>query len=345
MSTQHLKWGLLATGRIAEKFANGLAASKLGRAVAVGSRSGATARAFAEKFGIARAHESYEALLADAEVDAVYIATPHPMHLEWALKAARAGKHILCEKPMGMNRAQTEQMIAAAREHGVFLMEAFMYRCHPQTARIAELIRDGALGEVRMVQAAFGYNRPFDPQSRVWSNGLGGGGILDVGCYPVSLSRFVAGAAEGKGSVFLDPVEINGTGVTHPQTGVDEWAAATLKFSTGMVAQVSCSTSVQQQNTARIYGTKGWLHVVEPWTPSRNEGGRARMWLRRPDAAAGEIALPYQESEYMLEADVVAECVASGRREAGQMSWADSLGNAAALDKWLELAGVKYGAA
>lgn len=342
-----LQWGLLATGRIAGKFANGLATSNTGRAVAVGSRSEAGARSFAEKHGIARAHGSYEALLADPEVEAVYIATPHPMHLEWALKAARAGKHILCEKPAGMNRAEAAQMIAAAREHGVFFMEAFMYRCHPQTARIVEIVRGGALGEVGLVQAAFGYNKPFDPASRVWSNALGGGGILDVGCYPVSFARLIAGAAEGRGARFLDPVEITGAGALHPQTGVDTWAAATLKFSTGMVAQVSTSTRVQQENAARIYGTKGWLHIPEPWTPSRSGAGAARMSLHRTDASNGkttseEITVPYPSGEYTMEADVVAACVASGNREAERMSWADTLGNAAALDRWLEIAGVKY---
>lgn len=342
MSTRIVNWGILAPGRIAEKFARGVAASNSGRLAAVGSRSGERAREFAQRHGIGRAHDSYEALLADAEVEIVYIATPHPMHLEWMIKAARAGKHILCEKPLGLNRAEAERMIATARECGVFLMEAFMYRCHPQTEKITELIRAGALGEVGLVQAAFGYNRPFDSESRSWRNELGGGGILDVGCYPVSFSRLVAGAAEGKGNVFLDPVAVNGAGVTHPQTGVDVCAAATLKFPTGMMAQVSTSVGLQQENTARIYGTKGWLHVIEPWTPSRNEGGRARMRLHRAEGGTEEIVLPYQENEYALEADVAAACVVAGKHEARQMGWADSLGNAAALDRWLEVAGVRY---
>lgn len=337
MSNQLLRWGILATGKIAGKFASGVAASESGRLVAVGSRDTGSAQAFAQRHGIPHAHGSYEALLADAEVDAVYIATPHPMHLEWAVKAARAGKHVLCEKPAGMTRAEAERMIAAARGHDVFFMEAFMYRCHPQTARIGELVRDGALGEIRMIQAAFGYNQPFDPGSRAWSRELGGGGILDVGCYPVSFSRFVAGAAAGE--PFLDPTGMSGAGVTHPRTGVDAWAAATLKFESGVVAQVSCSVGVRQDNTARIYGTEGWLHVVEPWTPSRNEGRQARMVLHRQGAADEEIVIPCKKNEYTLEADVVARCVREGKREADEMSRADTLGNAAALDRWLEIAG------
>jgi predicted dehydrogenase len=349
MSDQLLRWGILATGRIAEKFARGVAASKSGCLVAVGSRNAGSARAFAQRHGIdlRHAHANYEALLADREVDAVYVATPHPMHLEWTIKAARARKHILCEKPIGMNRAEAGQMIAAARENGVFLMEAFMYRCHSQTAKIAELIRGGTLGEICMAQVAFGYNTSFDSESRAWKNELGGGGILDVGCYPVSFSRFVAGVAEAavgrEEKRFLDPMEMTGAGMTHPETGVDMWTAATLKFESGMVAQVSCSVGVQQENTARIYGTKGWLHVVEPWSPSRNDGKIARMRLHRQGASAPEeIVVPYQASEYTLEADTVARCVREGKCEAAQMSWADTLGNAATLDRWLEIAGVLY---
>ena len=342
MNDQRLRWGILATGRIAEKFAAGVAASESGRLAAVGSRSEAGARAFARRHNIPRAHASYEALLADAEVDAVYIATPHSMHLEWTLKAARAGKHILCEKPIGIHRGEAARMVEAAREHGVFLMEAFMYRCHPQTAKVAEIIRSGALGEIRVVQATFGYNRPFDPASRSWRNELGGGGILDVGCYPVSFSRLVAGVAAGK--PFLDPVEMSGSGVTHPQTGVDVWTAATLRFETGLIAQVACSVGVQQENTVRIYGTEGWLHVVEPWTPSRNEGRAGRLRLHRAGATAAEvIVIPHQAGEYTLEADTVVRCIRAGKREADEMSWADTLGNAAALDRWLEIAGVRYG--
>lgn len=345
MSTQLLNWGLLATGKIAAKFAKGVAASKTGRVVAVGSRTQKGADAFAKEHGIARAHGSYEALLADPEVQAVYISTPHPWHCEWTVKAAQAGKHILCEKPMGMHAAEVDQMFAAARRHGVFAMEAFMYRCLPQTARVSEIVGSGVLGDVGLVQATFGFHMPFDAKSRLWNNQLGGGGILDVGCYPVSFARLVAGAAEGQGAHFANPIEVSGSGATHPQTGVDVWAAATLKFSCGMVAQLATSVGLQQENTARIYGTKGWLHVLEPWVPSRNEGRAARLRLYVAGAEPEDIVIPYQVGEYTLEADAVAAAIAGGKREAAQMSWADSLGNAAVLDKWLACVGVKYGRA
>src|SRR5690606_25764497 len=146
---------------------------------------------FAQQMGLSSvtAHASYEALLADPAVDAVYIATPHPMHARWAILAAEAGKHILCEKPLALNHGQAMAMVEAAVRHRVFFMEAFMYRCHPQTARLVELIQQGAIGQVRMIEGSFGYRAGFDPNSRVYNNDLAGGGILDVGCYPVSMAR------------------------------------------------------------------------------------------------------------------------------------------------------------
>ena len=148
-----LRWGILGTGNIAHAFASGLAHSLTGKLVAAGSRSAATSMRFGQEYGLAAdsCHASYEALLADPKVEAVYISNPHPGHAEWAIRCAQAGKHILCEKPLAMNHRQAACVVEAARRHDVFLMEAFMYRCHPQTARIVELIREGAIGEVRVI--------------------------------------------------------------------------------------------------------------------------------------------------------------------------------------------------
>src|SRR5262245_32651872 len=141
-----LKWGLLATGNIAKAFAKGVARSKTGKLAACASRDKAKAEAFAKEFNVPKAHGSYEALLADPEVQAVYISTPHPLHAEWAIKAAEAGKHILCEKPIGLNHAEAMAIVEAAARNNVFLMEAFMYRCHPQMAKVVELVKGGAIG-------------------------------------------------------------------------------------------------------------------------------------------------------------------------------------------------------
>lgn len=338
MTVSQLNWGILSTGRIAGIFAQGVSRSKYGRLAAVGSRTQASADRFAKEFNVPRAHGSYEALLADPEVQAVYIATPHPQHVEWAIKAAEAGKHILCEKPIGLNHAEAMVIANAAQEHGVFLMEAFMYRSHPQTLKVLELVRSGAIGEVKLVQATLGFFAPFSPESRLWANELGGGGILDVGCYPVSFSRLIAGAMSGK--PFLDPIEVTGSAKLHPQTGVDEVAAATLKFANGLVAQVATSVAVSQDNSARIYGTKGMIHVPSPWiVPS--EGADALIHVTI-DGKTETINAKTPEHLYGIEADVVAQALAEGKREGFSMPVADTLGNMATLDRWRASAGLIY---
>ena len=336
--TKKLGWGILSTGRIAGIFAQGLARAENGRLVAVGSRTLASAQKFAAANGNPRAHGSYEALLADPEVEAVYIAVPHPQHTEWAIKAAEAGKHILCEKPLGLNYAEGMVMAEAARANNVLLMEAFMYRCHPQTAKIVELVRSGAIGEVKLVQATFGFNAGFNAESRLWSNAAGGGGILDVGCYAVSFSRLIAGAMSGK--AFLDPVSVTGAGSLHPETGVDVVAAATLKFANGLVAQVATSVGLSQDNSARIYGSTGMIVVPSPWIPP-SEGTPAKFFLHK-DGKVEEIVVATAANLYGLEADAVAVALAAGQREVPAMTVADTLGNLAALDAWRASIGLTY---
>src|SRR5262249_34925205 len=153
-------------------------------------------------------------------------------------RAAEAGKHLLIEKPLGINHAEAMAVVEAARRHDVFLMEAYMYRCHPQTARLVELIREGAIGEVRVIEASFGFDIGDKPDHRLLDHGLAGGGILDVGGYPVSISRLIAGAAAGTG--FADPIEVHGAGHIGASGRVDEWAVATLRFPGDIVAQVMC---------------------------------------------------------------------------------------------------------
>jgi predicted dehydrogenase len=181
----------------------------------------------------------YEALLADPEVEAIYIATPHPQHAEWAIRAAEAGKHALVEKPMGLSAYEADAIIHAHLKAGTFVGEAFMYRVHPQTQRLLKLIRGSEIGEVRMIQSSFGFAMPrVDPAHRLYANDLAGVGILDVGCYPVSMARLIAGAVAGK--AFLEPAAVSDM-ARLGETGVDEWAAATLRFPNGIVPEVSCA--------------------------------------------------------------------------------------------------------
>ncbi|NLL83028.1 MAG: Gfo/Idh/MocA family oxidoreductase, partial [Lentisphaerae bacterium] len=203
-------WGILGAGAIANAFADGVTRSETGKLVAIGSRTQAKANEFAAKWGNIKAHGSYEALLADPAVQAVYVATPHPHHPEWAIKAAEAGKHLLVEKPMAINSWQVQTIIEAAVANKVFLMEAYMYRCHPQTARLVQLLHDKTIGEVAVIKATFSFRSGYSPDSRLWNNALAGGGILDVGGYTTSITRLIAGAALGK--PFANPISVTGSG-------------------------------------------------------------------------------------------------------------------------------------
>ena len=338
-----LPWGILGTGNIAHAFAHGLTHSKTGRLVAVGSRSAETAVRFGESFGLpaAACHATYEALLADPAVQAVYISNPHPGHAEWAIKCAEAGKHILCEKPLAMNHAEGMAVVEAARRHDVFLMEAFMYRCHPQTLRLVELIREGAIGTVRVVQATFSFRAADDPRSRLLDLELGGGGILDVGCYPVSMSRLISGAATGQ--PFADPVEFQGVGHLG-ETGVDDYAVAVARFPGGMVAQLAAGVRVTQENVVRIYGDDGLIVVPVPWAPTRDGGSSILRIHRAGQAQPEEIRFETPENAvgylYTLEADHVAAHIKA--RQSPAISWADSLGNLKTLDRWRAAIGMVY---
>lgn len=341
--TDKLNWGIIGTGAIAKTFAKGVNNSKTGKLVAVGSRTQAAAEQFGDGYGVPKEgrHGSYEALLADKNVQAVYISTPHPMHAEWAIKAAEAGKHILCEKPIGLNHAEAMVIIDAARRNNVFLMEAFMYRCHPQIAKVVELIKSGAIGEVRMIQAAFSFHwpKPFSPEGRITSNALGGGGILDVGCYPVSLSRLVAGAALGKD--FADPIDIKAFGHVGT-TGVDEWTAAILKFPNDIVAQVSTGVQLNQENVARIYGYDGMIYIPSPWIPTR-EGGTSEIVLTQyGKGEPKKIQIEETQWLYSIEADTCAKFLAQKQASSPAMSWDDTLGNMKTLDAWRAQLGQAY---
>ena len=334
---QKFNWGILGAGNIAKAFAQGLAVSKTGKLVAIGSRSQEKADAFGAELNAPHRHGSYDALLADPDVDAVYVATPHPQHAEWAIKAAEAGKHLLVEKPLGMNAHEASAIVEAALEHDVFLMEAFMYRAHPQTQRLIELLRSRVIGDVRVIHATFSFHANFNPDSRIYSNALGGGGILDVGCYPVSMARLIAGVATGKD--FAEPTELKAVGHLGA-TGVDEWAAAVLKFPGNIIALLSTGVAVQQENTVRIDGTGGSIFLPVPWAPARDGGTSTILVTRRGEPTPQEMIITAPQQIYGIEADTVAEYVT--QRRAPSMTPDDSLGNMRTLDAWRKQIGLVY---
>ena len=331
---KQLRWGLLAAGNIAKAFAHGLTQTDAGVGTAVASRSLDRAKVFAEEFDIPHAYGRYEDMLADPEIDAVYVATPHPMHAEWAIKAADAGKHVLCEKPMTMGWADTMTVIEAARRNDVFFMEAYMYRCTPQTAKLVELIGAGSVGEVRTIDATFAFNCGWNPEGRLLNAELGGGGILDVGGYAMSMSRLIAGVALGK--EVAEPVQVFGAGHVGA-TGVDEWAAGTLLFANDIVARIATGVQCSQDNKVIIHGSEGRIKLPDPWFCNGREPGESTIVVN-----GEEITVAADRSIYAYEADMVAANI-EGRQGANPaMTWADSIGQAKAIDAWLDAVGVQY---
>jgi predicted dehydrogenase/aryl-alcohol dehydrogenase-like predicted oxidoreductase len=332
-----LRWGILGTGRIARTFATALAETDSGVLVAVASREQDAADRFGDEFGVPDRYAAYELLLADPDVDAVYIAAPHPFHAEWAIRAADAGKHILCEKPLTLNHPTAMAVVQAARRNDVFLMEAFMYRCHPQTQRLVDLIREGAIGQVRLIEATFGFRSRSAPESRLYSRSLGGGGILDVGGYCISMARLIAGAASGL-SASLDPLDVQAA-ARIGDTGVDEHAAALLTFPGGIIAQVATGIAVSQQNAVRVHGTEGDLFLPSPWFA----GGETQSVIHLTRAGQTEVlADEHVKSAYAFEADVVARHVAARQAPWPAMTPDDSLGNMKTLDRWRRAIDLEY---
>ena len=343
-----LNWGVMGAGGIAYVFCNGMRFTDSGQILAVASRTQERLNRLANDFDIPRQYNDYADLLTDEDIDAVYIATIHPLHAEWAIKCAEAGKHLLVEKPISMSHTETAAMVNAARENDVFLMEAFMYRCHPQIAKMVELIQDSTIGDVQTIRATFGYRSGFNPQSRLYNREMGGGGILDIGCYTASMARKVAGAADNK--LFLNPISVKGNGKIGP-TGVDHIAAATLKFENDIIAEIVCAVECTYGSNVIIYGTEGTITIPNPWLPSSPcRGARTPLPLDTTFPAtqlivhssgsreATEVTVTADRDLFTYEADMVAAHLAD--RQAPAMSWEDTLGNMQLLDAWREEVGV-----
>ncbi|NTI59917.1 Gfo/Idh/MocA family oxidoreductase [Agrobacterium rhizogenes] len=335
-----IRWGIIGPGTIAKTFADGVAHSRGGKLVAIASRN-PDKPGLGDNFPGARIVNGYEALLADKDVDAIYIATPHTGHAEWAIKAIRAGKHVLVEKPIALSAYDAEAIYYEATKAGVFAGEAFMYRVHPQTVKLIELVKSGVIGDIRIIRSSFGFNMgSVRPEHRLFANETAGGGILDVGGYPVSMARLIAGAADGK--PFLDPDKVSG--VAHlGQTGVDEWASAVLKFPNNIIAEVSCSIMANQDNTLRIIGSEGRIEVKDFWFASGHKGGVGKIELIK----GGETQVIEVKEDrwlYSFEVDAAGDAIRAGAKEFAYpgIGWADSIGNLRVLDQWRATIGLEY---
>jgi len=320
---KELRWGILATGNIAHAFAKGVAQSGTGTLVASASRSLEKAQKFADQYG-GRAYGSYAELLADPEVDAVYIASPHHLHMEHTIAVAEAGKHILCEKPFTLNALEAERALAAVDANGVFFMEAFMYRCAPQTKRIKELV--GTIGKILQVNVEFGFQAGRDWDNFRADGALGGGGLMDVGTYCVSFARMVVGE---------EPERCHFEALFSPK-GYDESAAGLMKFPGGAVAHFGTGVHVNLKNQAVVYGENGRIEVESPWF------AKGKVTVHR-NGAEPEV-IDFSQDEYGLyayEADEVAHHLAA--LESPAMSKLDTINNMRTLDALRKSAGFEFG--
>jgi predicted dehydrogenase len=307
-----VRWGILSTARINDKLLAGAREADGVEVVAVGSRDRARGREFADRHGIGRAHGSYEELLADDDVEAVYIPLPNSLHVPWSVKALEAGKHVLCEKPMSRRAAQVEEAFDVADRAGRLLMEAFMWRYHPQTAAIARLA--GEIGELRVMRTAFAFPIGAQDTGNVRLQGdLEGGSLMDVGCYCVSGLRLVLG----------EPVAAAGQQVTGGN-GVDVRFAGALKFPGDVLGAFDCGFDVPNRGAIEVVGTEGTLVAQDPW-----HGANPRLVLTRPGEAPEEIPVE-AANPYRLELEDLSRAIREGGRP--RLGREDALGQARAIE-------------
>ncbi len=307
-----LNWGLLSTAKINGALIKPLNASKRARLLAVASRSVSSAEAYAHEWNIPRAHGSYEALLADPEIDVVYNSLPNHLHAEWTIKALRAGKHVLCEKPFALTLAEADAMSLAARETGKVLAEAFMYRHHAQTLKIKEIVDGGELGKLQLIKGSFTFTLTREGNYR-WINEMGGGSIWDVGCYPISYARMIVGA---------EPVEVFGWQVTG-QGGSDESFFGQMRFKDEVHMQFDCGFKSPSRAFIEIVGTDATLNIPDPFKP----GPKNEIYLNRNNKT--QIIKIKGGELYSGEVEDMCDAVLDNRPPF--ISLADSRGNIAAI--------------
>jgi xylose dehydrogenase (NAD/NADP) len=314
MVTKKLNWGLLSTANINRSLIPPLLASPRSRLVAVGSRDQSKGEAYARQWNIPRAYGSYEALLADPQIDAIYISLPNGLHAEWTIRAVEAGKHVLCEKPLAISLAELDAVMAAAKKHGKIVAEAFMYRHHPLTMKVKELVAGGAIGELRLVRGAFTFPIGDHPENVRLIPGLSGGSVWDVGCYPVSYTRTVVGH---------EPQEVFGWQVTGA-SGVDETFTGQMRFPGGILAQFDCGFRAEYRTHMEFVGSQGTIDIPAPFKPDPV----GKIILRHDDEVQ-TLRVRGPKLLYMGEVDDMADAVLLGKKQ--RVSLADSRANVATL--------------
>jgi xylose dehydrogenase (NAD/NADP) len=320
MSKNILHWGILSTARITRSVIPPLQASKRSQLIAVASREQAKADEFARQWNIPRTFGSYEALLADPDIDVIYNPLPNSLHAEWTIRAVEAGKHVLCEKPLALTTTEVDAITAAARKNGKIVAEAFMYRHHPQTLKIKELVDSGAVGDLLLVRGAFTFNlnRPGDVRL---NPELGGGSIWDVGCYPLSFTRYVIGR---------EPEQVFGWQVSGA-SGVDEVFTAQMRFPGDILAQFDCGFRADFRTQMEFVGSQGTIIISSPFKPTHS----AKILLHRGDVVQ-TIRVRGPKLLYMGEVEDMEAAILDEKQP--RVSLADSRANISAIVALLQSA-------
>jgi len=292
-----VRWGILSTAKIGtEKVIPAMQQGELCEIVAISSRSVETAGKTAKQLGIPKAYGSYEELLADPDIDAIYNPLPNHLHVQWSIRALEAGKHVLCEKPIGLSSAEGQQLVDAGKQHPTLkLMEAFMYRHHPQWQRARQIVRDGGIGQLLTIQSAFSYFNDDASNIRNMAD-IGGGGIMDIGCYPISLSRFIFAA---------EPTRVVSTLDRDPSFQTDRRASVVLDFG-DRTSTFSCSTQMAPYQRVNIFGDKGRVEIEIPFNAPPDRP--CRMWHQQADASIEEIACDIC-NQYTIQGDLFSRAV------------------------------------
>ena len=304
-----IRWGILGPGNIANRFVEGLKVLAEAELYAIGSRSKEKAEAFGEKYGVSKekCYGSYEELARDTNIDVIYVAVPHMFHKEHSIMCMKHGKAVLCEKPVAMNEDEIKEMVQAAEQNKVFFMEAMWSRFLPTAVLVRKWITEGRIGETRMLQADFGFRSKWEPLSRLLNPALGGGALLDVGIYVVSLSSFIFGEA---------PVKINSMSWIG-KSGVDEETIINLGYGKGRLSSLQCAVRTETPQNAYILGTEGRICMPKFWG-----GERATLYSHGEEE---NVYLPFIANGFEYEISEVNQCINDGKLQSDIMSWKESI--------------------
>jgi aryl-alcohol dehydrogenase-like predicted oxidoreductase/predicted dehydrogenase len=333
-----IRWSVIGTGSIANAFAHSIKHCKHSKLIAVFGRNKEALQTFSEKFDVVGVNDIDE-LVSSNKIDAIYIATPHSSHFEYALLAIKNNKHVLCEKPITMNHIESMVLFGLAKDFGVFLMEAYMYRTHPQTFNILKNIeRLCGTDEKVEINSSFGFQAEIPKDHRLRNPILGGGAIMDVGCYPLSMSKLLAGRILNK--PYADPISIEASG-NLDETGVDSNSKARIFFSENIEANISCAINEEYENNLEIISGEYKLRVSQPWHCGQFQEGQSSIQVYSKNKLVDEISYKDEVGLFTREIDHASECILNNKLESNLISHADSQSIMLWLDKWRKELGIK----